>query len=99
MNKNKSLVLNLKKTRLSNYGTSAYQRLTNDWHLLHVPVELKSLWYNPESLSFVTLGNLSSKSIDSMSTYELERRIKDEELLLARLQTVFADLESKKAGK
>ena len=53
------MVTNLKQTlrdlrtnRLVNYGNTAYQRASGDYHFKNVPIELRELWYRQDDLSF-----------------------------------------------
>ena len=46
----------LHANRLVNYGNTAYQRISNDWHFEHVPTELRELWYGQDVISFMTLS-------------------------------------------
>lgn len=88
----------LRTNRLINYGNTAYQRITNDWHFENVPTELRELWYGQDDVSFMTLSIVYDPDIDFMSYHELFRWIIDEYCLIIRLQKIFSDLETQKAG-
>lgn len=99
------MITNLKQTlrelrayRLINYGNTAYQRISNDWHFENVPTELRELWYEQDVVSFITLSIAYDSDIDRMSHYELVRWIDNEQCLIARLEKVFSSLETQKVG-
>lgn len=88
----------LRANRLINYGKTAYQHISNDWHFENVPNELRVLWYSRDVLSFLTLSIVYDTDIDYMSHNELVRWIDNEQCLISRLEKVFSDLETQKAG-
>lgn len=99
------MITNLKQTlrelrayRLINYGNTAYQRISNDWHFENVPTELRELWYGQDVVSFITLSIAFNSDIDQMSHNELVRWIDNEYCLIDRLEIVFSNLETQKAG-
>jgi hypothetical protein len=94
------MITNLKQTlrklyafRLINYGNTAYQHITNDWHFENVPTELRELWYGQDVVSFITLSIAYDSDIDRMSHNELVRLIDNECSLITRLEKVFSNLE------
>lgn len=94
------MITNLKQTlrklyafRLINYGNTAYQHITNDWHFENVPTELRELWYGQDVVSFITLSIAYNSDIDRMSHNELVRLIDNECSLITRLEKVFSNLE------
>lgn len=99
------MITNLKQTlrelrayRLINYGNTAYQRISNDWHFENVPTELRELWYGQDVVSFITLSIAYDSDIDRMSHNELVRWIDNEQCLIPRLEKVFSNLETQKVG-
>ncbi|MFS9305683.1 hypothetical protein QM415_05765 [Streptococcus peroris] len=97
------MITNLKQTlrklyayRLINYGNTAYQHITNDWHFENVPTQLKELWHGQDVVSFITLSIAYDSDIDFMSHHELVRRIDNEYYLIARLEKIFSDLRRRK---
>ena len=91
------MITNLKQTlrklyayRLINYGNTAYQHITNDWHFENVPTQLQDV------VSFITLSIAYDSDIDFMSHHELVRRIDNEYYLIARLEKIFSDLRKRK---
>lgn len=99
------MITNLKQTlrelrayRLINYGNTAYQRISNDWHFENVSTELRELWYGQDVVSFITLSIAYDSDIDRMSHNELVRWIDNEQCLIARLEKVFSNLETQKIG-
>lgn len=95
----KQTLRNLRTHRLTSFGNSAYQRISNDWYFESVPFELSEIWYGQENLSFITLSIRYDSDIDLMSENELEERIDNEQLLIAHLQKIFSDIEKQKEGK
>lgn len=99
------MVTNLKQTlrdlrtnRLVNYGNTAYQRASGDYHFKNVPIELRELWYGQNGLSFLTLCK-AYVGIDVMSKNELLDLIDKERQINNRLEEIFSSLEKTKAGK
>lgn len=99
------MVTNLKQTlrdlrtnRLVNYGNTAYQRASGDYHFKNVPIELRELWYGQNGLSFLTLSK-AYVGIDVMSKNELLDLIDKERQINNRLEEIFSSLEKTKAGK
>ncbi|AIA69013.1 hypothetical protein AT52_00981 [Streptococcus equi subsp. zooepidemicus Sz35] len=88
----------LRANRLINYGNTAYQRVSNDWHFENVPTELRELWYSRDVVSFITLSIAYDSDIDQMSHNELVRWIDNECCLMARLENIFSNLEKQKVG-
>lgn len=88
----------LHANRLVNYGNIAYQRISNDWRFEHVPLKLRELWYGQDVVSFITLSIAYDSDIDYMSHHELVRWIDNEQCLIARLEEIFSNLETKKEG-
>ena len=88
----------LHANRLINYGNTAYQRISNDWHFESVPAELGELWYGQDVVSFRTLSIAYDSDIDYMSHNELVHWIDNERCLIARLEKIFSDIKTKKAG-
>lgn len=89
----------LRTNRLINYGNTAYQRISNDWHFENVPTELRESWYSRDVLSFMTLSIVYDSHIDYMSHNELVHWIDNEQCLIARLEKVFSNLETQKGFK
>ena len=83
----------LRANRLINYGNTAYQLISNDWHFENVPTELRELWYGQDVVSFITLSIAYDSGIDRMSHNELVRLIDNECSLIVRLEKVFSNLE------
>ncbi|MDU7038218.1 MAG: hypothetical protein E6346_02370 [Lactococcus lactis] len=94
----KQTLRDLNANRLINYGNTAYQRISNDNHFESVSSELLELWYGQDVLSFLTLSIAYDSDINFMSKNELIRWIENERCLIARLEKIFSDLETKKAG-
>lgn len=88
----KQMLRELRANRLMNYGNTAYQRISNDWHFENVPNELRELWYEQDVVSFITLSIVYDSDIDRMSHNELVRWIDNECSLIARLEKVFSNL-------
>lgn len=88
----------LRANRLINYGNTAYQRISNDWHFENVPIELRNLWYGQDVVSFITLSIAYDSNIDRMSNNELVRWIDNEYRLIARLEKIFSNLERQEEG-
>lgn len=95
----KQTLRDLHTHRLTSFGNSAYQRISNDWYFESVPFELSEIWYGQENLSFITLSIRYDSDIDLMSENELEERFDNEQQLIAHLQKIFADIEKQKEGK
>lgn len=94
----KQALRELHANRLVNYGNTAYQRISNDWHFEHVPTELRELWYGQDVISFMTLSIAYDSDIDFMSHNELIRWIDNERCLIACLENIFSNLEKQKVG-
>lgn len=94
----KQTLRDLRINRLVNYGNTAYQRVTSDWHFDNVPTELRELWYGQNVVSFMTLSIAYDSDIDFMSHHELVRWIDNECCLIARLEKIFSSLETQKEG-
>lgn len=88
----------LRANRLIHYGNVAYQNVNNDWHFEYVPSELRKIWYSRDVPSFMTLSIAYDSDIDHMSRDELVQWIDNERRLIARLEKIFSNLETKKAG-
>ncbi|MDY4761178.1 hypothetical protein ACMZ62_00015 [Streptococcus pluranimalium] len=88
----------LRANRLINYGNTAYQHISNDWHFENVPTELRELWYGQDVVSFITLSIAYDSDIDQMSHNELVRWIDNERCLITRLEKVFSNLKPQKVG-
>ena len=88
----KQMLRELRANRLMNYGNTAYQRISIDWHFENVPNELRELWYEQDVVSFITLSIVYDSDIDRMSHNELVRWIDNECSLIARLEKVFSNL-------
>ena len=100
------MVTNLKQTlrdlrtnRLVNYGNTAYQRASGDYHIKNVPIELRELWYRQDDLSFLTLSIAYDSDIDVMSENKLLDQIDKERQIKIRLEDIFSNLDKKKVGK
>ena len=89
----------LRANRLINYGNTAYQRISNDWHFENVPTELRNLWYGQDVVSFINLSIAYDSNIDRMSNNELVSWIDNECCLIARLKKIFSNLETQKGFK
>lgn len=88
----------LHANRLINYGNTAYQRISNDWHFESVPTELREIWYRRDVPSFITLSIAYDSDIDYMSHDELVQRIDNEYRIITHLEKIFSNLEKQKVG-
>ena len=92
----KQMLRNLRASRLINYGTVAYQKISNDWYFEYVPTELRELWYGQDDPSFMSLSIGYDSEIDLMSVHELIRWIYKEYCLIARLEKIFQTFKYRK---
>ena len=46
INNLKQTLRELRAKLLIDYGNTAYQHISNDWHFKYVPTELRELWYS-----------------------------------------------------
>ena len=54
---------------LSNFGNTAYQKISKDIHFENIPNELYELWYSSDEFSFIRLIDLNN--IQYLSSNEL----------------------------
>ena len=86
----------IKKTKqlqvdiLSNFGNTAYQRISKDIHLENIPSELYELWYSSEEFSFRKLADLNK--IQYLSNNELSEYHSQLITLKNKLGIVFNDI-------
>lgn len=86
----KKLIKNLSKLQadiLSNFGNTAYQRVSKDIHLENIPDELYEFWYSPNKFSFSGLIDLNN--IQYLSDTELLEYYSQLISLNSKLETIF----------
>ena len=91
-NKLKEELNQLITNRLINFSCAAYLNLNKEMNFDNVPVELKKIWYEKNSLSFTKLYSCSDKKINSLNEQELLNEIEKEKKCLYLLENIFAKL-------
>lgn len=78
---------------LSNFGNTAYQRISKDIHFDNIPSELYELWYSTDMFSFRQLIDLNK--IRYLSNNELTEYHSQVVILYSELKLIFNDIEKK----
>ena len=80
----------LRAVRASDYGNLAYQNASGDIDFERVPEEIRKLWYDRDSLSFVSID--PHQDLEVFSESELQALYDKEIELLKRLNSAFSRL-------
>lgn len=86
----------IKKTKqlqvdiLSNFGNTAYQRLSKDFYLDNIPAELYEVWYKTNEFSFSDLVDINR--IKYLSYNELSEYYSQLTILKNKLEIIFNDI-------
>ncbi len=75
---------------LSNFGNTAYQKISKDIHFENIPNELYELWYSSDEFSFIRLIDLNN--IQYLSSNELSEYHSQLITLKNKLGIVFNDI-------
>lgn len=96
---NKYLITKTKRIQvdiLSNFGNSAYQRISKDIHFDYIPSELYELWYFDE-FSFIRLIDLNN--IQYLSYNELLEYYSQLVSLNTKLEVIFYNIEKQRLNR
>lgn len=80
----------IRSKRASDYGNLAYQNVSGDIELKRIPEELWKLWYDRDSLSFVSID--PHQDLEVFSESELQELYNKEVELLKKLESAFSKL-------
>lgn len=75
---------------LSNFGNTAYQKISKDIHFENIPNELYELWYSSDEFSFIRLIDLNN--IQYLSSNELSEYHSQLIILKNKLEIIFNDI-------
>mgnify|MGYP003094445915 CR=1 FL=1 len=82
---------------LSNFGNTAYQKISKDIHFENIPNELYELWYFPDEFSFIRLIDLNN--LQYLSSNELSEYHSQLIILKNKLEIIFNDIEKNRLIK
>lgn len=82
---------------LSNFGNTAYQKISKDIHFENIPNELYELWYFPDEFSFIKLIDLNN--LQYLSSNELSEYHSQLIILKNKLEIIFNDIEKNRLIK
>lgn len=94
---NKYLITKTKRIQvdiLSNFGNSAYQRISKDIHFDYIPSDLYTLWYLQDKFSFRQLIDLNN--IQHLSDTELLEYYSQLVSLNSKLEVIFNNIEKQR---
>lgn len=89
----KELIIEVQKVQgdiLSNFGNTAYVKLSNDFNYENIPCELYELWYSPYKFSFkklIDFKEIQNKKYDELLEYYLKLII-----LRDKLEVIFYEI-------
>ena len=83
-------IRSLRSNRASNYGNLAYQNASGDIDFKRVPEEIWKLWYDRDSLSFMSI--YSYQALEALTDSELNELYDKEVELLEKLKYAFSKL-------
>ena len=89
-NKLNTLTKGLQVDILTNFGNTAYQRLSKDFYLDNIPAELYEVWYKANELSFSDLVDINR--IKYLSYNELSEYYSQLTILKNKLEIIFNDI-------
>lgn len=89
--------INLQVDILSNFGNTAYQRISKDIPLENIPSELNELWYLSEEFSFGKLTYLNE--IQYLSYTELLEYYSQLVSLNTKLEVIFSNIEKQRLNR
>ena len=90
---NKKIINQITKVQvdiLTNFGNTAYQRVSKDFYLDNIPTELYDIWYSANEFSFSDLVDINR--IKYLSNNELSEYYSQLIRLKNKLEIIFNDI-------